>query len=370
MKVFHVLVLVAVLISMSYAEEVLPAVMSSTYKNLIITNCKSPTGGPDMAQVSADLDNPMPVQMRISYQYLDLATGKYEKQPENTYCYIPPSSSRTCTFVIPIRYGGNGNGTLSNIELLRVTGSDVEEKYPKTYMVSFSFNIKHDESLQETNVLNKIASARGFLSQAASEIPCTGTVCCGMGGALDKASKAKLDIANSEEHLKLCNITGAYSFSTSAYSNAKGASSAISTNVDLCRQSLQDYKSAKTAVDEAESRISGMGCQVEQPASQSLAQAKSKLSNAAVLIGVDDYESAAIETENARAAASTAKNSAKCVSGNQGTEGATDGKQGNGGPEPGTGTGTTGNDQPPPLCPIGMALFALVGLGAFAYSTK
>ncbi|MFH1470939.1 MAG: hypothetical protein ABIF01_04275 [Candidatus Micrarchaeota archaeon] len=370
---FLLLALVTIsLFSIGFSDEVLPiSIADFTQKTLHITNCKTPSGGPSVSEVSVNVDNPLPVQLRVSYQYFDPPLNTFVDQPMSTYCYISPSSTRTCKFTVFFRYGGHGNGTIDGIELLRITGRDVEGKNPTVYTSSLKFDVDHLETIQETNVFNKIHEARGFLSQMTEKLPCFGDTCCGMDGALSKVDKAKLDIANAEEHLKLCNITTAYSFASSAYQNSKSALSSVSTNTESCQEALAGYKEAKSDVDDADKTISNLVCEPDQSALDSLEKAKTKLANSKILIGNDDYEAAALEMENAKRVAATAKSSAKCASGapaGTGSPGAGQSGQTNGGASQG-GQATSGS--PPPLCPLGMAVLALVGLGAFfAYSKK
>lgn len=359
---------VVCLISSGFAQGVLPVNMDSTQKNLDISNCNSPEGGPVSQEISVDIDNPMPVQMKVSYQYLDLATNSYEDQPMNTYCYVPSPGTRTCKFKVPIRLGGSGNGTMNNLELLRLTGADAEGKRPATYTASFTFNVKHEETLQETNVFAKIKEAESFMSQSESKIPCLGTVCCGMGGAKEKLEKARQDVISSKEQLQLCDLKSAYSSAASSYANAKNTLTVLNANTEQCNAILLQYKGAKTDVDNADTQLSNMGCTVSATAANQLEQAKTKLRSAASAIASDDYERADLELQDSKRSAASAKISATC-------ESAT-GNQQTGGQEPQTGgtqqpgTGTSNQQSEPPLCPLGMALIATVVFGAFAYNKK
>ena len=250
------------------------ALSDITQRTLEITNCKTPSGGPTLLKIPISITNTMPTQMKVTYKYLDLPSNTYKDGFDTVICVVGPSYSKVCDFTVPLVLGGTGNATkqnaLKDVELIRLTGEDFDGKRKEIYTTSLFFSISHEESIQETNVYAKISEARRFLSQVVSQLPCVGNVCCGMGGSFKKAEQAKLDIQNAEEHVKLCNITAAYSFASSAFANSKSAISYSATSTESCQKAIQGYRDAKKAVDGAGSAFSNLACEPDASSSQLL----------------------------------------------------------------------------------------------------
>ncbi|MFH1448473.1 MAG: hypothetical protein ABIG39_06425 [Candidatus Micrarchaeota archaeon] len=362
MRIFAIMLVIAVLFSPCFSEaRELPAILSDfTQETLVVMNCKTTQpGGSEMVDISINVDNPLPVQMKVSFTYLDMATGLYEEQPINQYCYIGPHLSLPCKFKMPIRLGGRANGTISNAELMRLKGVDPQGTRTETYTKSFWFNIEHEESLPEINAMNKIVAAEELISETDSGIPCFGSVCCGMGGANDNIELAKLDVSKAKEQLRLCNITGAYSLASSAVAKAQNAGSYLSSNTLPCTDILLEYKEAKTAVDEAEAHLSNLDCDVDQTLTEALSNARGKLMNSKSKIGSDEYELASLEIQGARNAAESIKEAGCTPDGKIDTSNGTDSNVT-------SGDGVSSEDDAKP-CPA--FLLPLI-LAAFAYTKR
>ncbi len=352
------------MLSFTYAEtRELPAILSDfTQKTLKISNCQMSSGSIDKAEIGINVDNPMSVQMRVSFKYLDIATGKYVDQPIKQYCYIGPHLSVPCKFKVPISAGGKGNGTLSNVELLRLTGENPQGDGKNVYVKSFWFDIEHEESYSEINALNKIREAEEMIYDVDAEIPCFENVCCGMGGSTEKIEQAKIEISKGKEQVRFCNTTEAYALGSSAYTKAKEAQSFMGSNKMPCTDTLLLYKEAKKKVEDAEDYLASLECDPDEEVMGHLNSARRKLNNAKAKISTDEYELAKLEMEGAESAAGLVS-AAKCES----TNGHTNGEVTIGDGNKTTGGNGDVEDGGTSVCPIGLLPVLLV---AFAYMKK
>ncbi|MCX6777971.1 MAG: hypothetical protein NT157_03730 [Candidatus Micrarchaeota archaeon] len=307
-------------------------------------------------EIVVNVENPVGKLLNVHYSYYNFTSQSFVDSAD--FCSIPPGQSLTCNLKFPVALGNRGNGTLNNVELLRLKADDPTG--PNTYSKSLYFNITHTESVVEANVKSKLVEFAKLQANATASIPCEGQVCCGMLEAKSALAGAEQSHGQAVSKLSECSGKDAYSLSVSAVNQLKDAATLVSEKSEECSAALSEYAAASDAFNSAKKAVSEQTCDTSESAAL-LANAEGKLDTVKTRLSSDQYSTVSLEAADVKSLAGMAEaNPCKGIitippGGDQNTSGT-------------GGTGGTQAQQAGKLCPLFLLLFPAFAYAAFRRS--
>ncbi|MDD5317179.1 MAG: hypothetical protein PHF51_00430 [Candidatus ainarchaeum sp.] len=268
-------------------------------------NCNPDGNGPAIYEVRAFISNPYRSSMSVNFTYLDYPTRTIAEG--GRACVIGPETATHCTFSIPVRLGGAGNG--STAFSFTLYGTFLGENLGRREK-QFNVTLLHYSTYYETQMGGILSSVEAKIQQATAQSapPCSGPACCNTSRETALVSQASFSLATASDYVKRCDLASAISHSKTAGQQVTEANQFHDATMPGCHYALQLYGWAAgnmTGAQAAVSRGQICGANVSAAAGE-LARADENLAGAASSIASGAYGDADSRSRNAIAAAGNA----------------------------------------------------------------